>query len=103
MMFKVWYYKHFDYTKPVVQEWVPLFKIEAKSLDDVFMKMQGEIWSPMGEARALIRSLGLTHTSMSVGDFIEDEAGKFHRVMSCGFQQFDSLPVGEVISAKSFF
>lgn len=32
--------------------------------------MQGENWSPNGEARDLIRSLGLHHTSMSVGDVL---------------------------------
>ncbi|SHH52525.1 hypothetical protein [Ferrimonas marina] len=32
--------------------------------------MQGEMWSPQGEARELIRAKGLQHTSMSVGDII---------------------------------
>lgn len=47
-------------------------EVEADNLDQVFMKMQGEVWSPEGEARELILSLGLHHTSMSVGDVIED-------------------------------
>lgn len=34
--------------------------------------MQGENWSPNGEAKELIRPLGLKHTSMSVGDIISD-------------------------------
>lgn len=38
--------------------------------------MQGEIWSPNGEANELIRSKGLFHTSMSVGDCAVDETGK---------------------------
>jgi len=32
--------------------------------------MQGEVWSPLGEARQLITECGLKHTSMSVGDIM---------------------------------
>lgn len=32
--------------------------------------LQGDFWSPNGEANSLIRSLGLHHTSMSVGDVL---------------------------------
>jgi len=38
--------------------------------DDLFFRLQGENWSPEGEAKEWIRSLGLWHTSMSVGDLI---------------------------------
>lgn len=38
--------------------------------EKIFYKLQGEIWSPNGEARSLIKKLGLNHTSMSVGDII---------------------------------
>jgi len=41
---------------------------EAEDLEDLYRKMQGEYWSPWGEARDLIRTRGLSHTSMSVGD-----------------------------------
>lgn len=41
---------------------------EAENLEDLFVKMQGENWSPNGEARPLIEEKGLAHTSMSVGD-----------------------------------
>lgn len=44
--------------------------VNAKSLDDVYMMMQGEVWSPNGEKRNLIKSLGLNHTSLSVGDVV---------------------------------
>jgi|SRR6185369_1948691 len=47
---------------------VMLRDVEAKDFEDLFRKMQGEVWSPKGEARPLIRSKGLQHTSMSVGD-----------------------------------
>jgi hypothetical protein len=52
-----------------------LGEIEAASLDDAFWQMQGEIWSPHGEAREVIQFLGLGHTSMSVADVLEDEDG----------------------------
>jgi len=42
----------------------------AHAREDVFMMMQGEVWSPNGEARSLIQKLGLDHTSMSVGDVL---------------------------------
>ncbi len=44
----------------------------AKSLEEVFTQMQGERWSPNGEARDYIQSLDLDHTSMSTGDVILD-------------------------------
>jgi len=40
-------------------------------LEYLFLAMQGENWSPNGEASELIRSKDLTHTSMSVGDVVE--------------------------------
>ncbi len=46
--------------------------LEANDLDDVFMLMQGEAeWLAPAEMRERIQSLGLAHTSMSVGDVIE--------------------------------
>ena len=48
-----------------------LGSITAKELETVFDMMQGERWSPHGEARALIQSSGLRHTSMSIGDIIQ--------------------------------
>lgn len=44
--------------------------IRAECPEEVFYKMQGENWSPNGEARNFIRQNGLQHTSMSVGDII---------------------------------
>jgi len=40
------------------------------NLERVYNNMQGENWSPNGEARDLILFLGLSHTSMSIGDII---------------------------------
>lgn len=38
--------------------------------EDVFHAMQAENWSPNGEARKLIQSLDVGHTSMCGGDII---------------------------------
>ena len=65
----------------------------AQRIDDVeciFSFMQGETWSPNGEARNFIQALGLHHTSMSVGDIIEYE-NKFYMVDSFGFVNLGRL------------
>lgn len=70
------------------QDYVFLGNIAADSLDDVFVKMQGENWSPNGEATPLIAAFGLKHTSMSVGDVIHDsEADVFFEVLPVGFRK----------------
>jgi hypothetical protein len=46
--------------------------IEASSPEDVYFRMQGGSWNLSGEARELIASKGLRHTSMSVGDIVID-------------------------------
>jgi len=52
-----------------------IFLLEAKAdgLEALFAAMQGEKWSPNGEARPLIEMRGLEHTSMSVGDIAVDQ------------------------------
>lgn len=54
--------------------------------EDVFHAMQGGNWSPQGEAKSLIRSSGLSHTSMSVGDIIVYK-GKMFLVDNTGFKK----------------
>lgn len=56
-------------------------------LEEIFGKMQGEVWSPNGEARALIQEKSLQHTSMSVDDIIVDEAGRVYIVDAIGFRE----------------
>jgi hypothetical protein len=46
--------------------------VDATDLEDVFTQMQGENWSQLEDASELIRSKGLGHTSMSVGDVVGD-------------------------------
>jgi hypothetical protein len=54
--------------------------------EEAWEMMQGENWSPEGEARHLIQALGLQHTSMSVGDIIEKD-GAFWMVDGVGFKK----------------
>jgi len=59
----------------------------ATDLEDVFVQMQGEIWAdPSGSTSELVRSKGLGHTSMSVGDVIGDGT-RFWAVASEGFTE----------------
>lgn len=51
----------------------------------LFAIMQGENWSPEGEARDMIRALD-THTSMSVGDVVVQN-GIVYMVENSGFQE----------------
>ena len=72
------------------------------SKNDAFHTFQGEVWSPKGEARFLIQALGLSHTSMSVGDVLIDldtyEALYVDRV---GFQTL-YYSAGQVMSALQY-
>jgi len=43
---------------------------EKRTLEWIWAKMQGESWSPKGDARDFIRCKGASHTSMSMGDLI---------------------------------
>ena len=51
--------------------------IRERDLNSTYSMMQGEAWSPNGEARNLIGNLGLEHTSMSVGDVLEIDGDLF--------------------------
>jgi hypothetical protein len=93
--YKVWYAKEPTfrsrnlYWMDLAKTHTPLIEIEASDLENVYCRMQAENWSPNGESREMIKSLGLHHTSMSVGDVVEDlEDGAYHQVMSCGFERF---------------
>lgn len=56
------------------------------NLEDIFVMMQGDVWSPNGEARNLIRGRGLKHTSMMVGDIVKI-GSTLHMVDSSGFEK----------------
>lgn len=74
---------------------VRLCEVEADSLDDAWQQMQGENWSPNGNARPLLERLGLSHTSMSVGDAIRDEDGTYWECLDLGWR-----PVEDDTAAK---
>jgi hypothetical protein len=66
--------------------------VETSHLDNVYSLMQGEVWSPRGEARSLIESLELDHTSMSVGDVACDvEVDEYWQVDSIGWKQISKV------------
>ena len=63
-----------------------LGRISERNPDAVYRMMQGENWSPDGQARNLIRKRGLQHTSMSVGDVIQF-GSEFLLVDAAGFKK----------------
>jgi hypothetical protein len=64
---------------------IKLGEFAANDMEDLFIKLQGENWSPNGEARDFIRGKGLAHTSMSVGDVIVEPDGTYYSVGRFGF------------------
>jgi len=64
----------------------------TRGLEAVYTEMQGEVWSPNGEARELIQSKGLQHTSMSIGDVIVDDVGNAHVVSNVGYKGIGGVP-----------
>lgn len=73
--------------------------LDARGPNEVFSTMQGEIWSPNGEARLIIEAAGLQHTSMSVGDCVVERDGRWEAlyiVDRVGFKRLgDARPVGD--------
>ncbi|MGD1527046.1 hypothetical protein [Vibrio harveyi] len=61
-----------------------------KGPETMFSLMQGENWSPQGEARDFIQGKGLQHTSMSVGDIIK-AGGKHYFVDMVGFSCIEDV------------
>jgi hypothetical protein len=78
---KIWYATNPTFLpevyKPITETHTLLGEVDMTDLDEIFYKMQGEIWSPEGEARELIIRKGLNHTSMSVGDVVEMDGELF--------------------------
>lgn len=72
-----------------------LGSIRERDLESIFYFLQGEVWSPKGEAWSLIESLGLTHTSMSVGDIVEMD-GNLYFTDRFGFKK---LVNGEIVES----
>ena len=55
-------------------------------LESIWSKLQGEFWSPNGEAWRLIQSKGLKHTSMSMGDCFRFANDDVYIVAAAGFK-----------------
>jgi hypothetical protein len=93
MKYKIFYVKNPTFledpglvVEDLARTHVFLCEIEADSLEQAWWAMQGENWSPNGEARELIQARGLCHTSMSVGDVIQS-GGDFYEVSRTGFRK----------------
>ena len=58
-------------------------EIGAASISQAFRRMQGERWSPDGQARVLLKAQGVhpNHVSITTGDVIEAPDGKFYWVV----------------------
>ena len=63
-----------------------LGRIGEKNLKNIFKMMQGEFWSPNGEAKDVISRKGLHHTSMTTGDIVI-AGGKVYIVDRYGFKE----------------
>jgi hypothetical protein len=82
---EIWYMKPFWFRQGINGELPNPEKLEdthillgsvcERSPEYIWRMMQGEAWSPFGEAARLITSKGLGHTSMSVGDVIKTKSG----------------------------
>lgn len=46
--------------------------VKAHALDQVYIAMQHENWTPRGEAFNLVQRIGLDHVSMLEGDLVRD-------------------------------
>lgn len=84
MIYCVYYQRFFGLLKPAETRLKYLHfthrfvkQVESDLLDRVYGQMQGEVWSPHGEARSLIKSLHLSHTSLSVGDVVQETGGGY--------------------------
>ena len=96
---EIWYQKDYDpervnnicknpkrFKPDLKRDYILLGKIKSKNLDEIYWVMQGEVWSPEGQANNLIKKLGLSHTSMMVGDCIVMD-GKTYMVCDVGFAE----------------
>lgn len=91
---EVWFMKPDVFTRFIIGTEVPtikslkrthvlLGKVKETNPDKLYKALQGERWSPKGEASQLILSLNLRHTSMSVGDVLKI-GGKYYACAPSG-------------------
>lgn len=63
--------------------------IDATDLETIFVKMQGENWSPNGEARQWLQHVGLKHTSLSIGDVVRFANGETYVCAAVGWERIE--------------
>lgn len=71
-------------------------KIAETKPEKIFMMMQGDMWSPKGQGRNMIRASGTGHTSMSVGDIIKI-GNDYLMVDRFGFHKLGDQPQEESV------
>ncbi len=98
MMGASWLAKKGLMPKPenISDNYVLIGKIAETRPEKIFMMMQGEMWSPRGQARNMIRASGTGHTSMSVGDIVK-VGNKYMMVDRFGFQDISQEPQEESV------
>ena len=108
-MYKVYYQKTFtgrvesDFSYIPGQTHIFIRRVEAASREEVYRQMQGFVWSPNGEARPIIESVGVFHTSMSVGDVAVNRWGRAWVCANRGWQEvFPPTPAGRFWKAVSW-
>lgn len=95
--YQVWYKKdYFQDTQEALDDflncYVPVMRLWEEDLEDVYFTMQGENWSPNGEAREAIQELGLSHTSMSIGDVVQNlDDGDWSECIAFGFRDIKGM------------
>lgn len=82
------------------QTHVKIGTLRETNPDKVFGMMQGENWSPQGEARDLISKSNTGHTSMSVGDIMK-VGSTYLMVDRFGFHDISKQPTGESIGLST--
>lgn len=70
-----------------LDDYTQVAKVNCDNLEEVYFRMQGDVWSPRGEARPIIKELGLKHTSMSVGDLVKDSRNRYWIKNLSGYSQ----------------
>ena len=91
---QVWYAKSLGNTPRHIESLatthVHLLTIHQPSKERIYTAMQGEHWSPNGEARPHLQAAGLTHTSMSEGDILVLENGTAWVCAPFGWEELPS-------------
>jgi len=78
-----------------------LGSVVSTDLEELYAALQGDFWSPDCEAKELILSKGLGHTSMSTGDVIEKN-GRFFMVDTFGFIEVTDEGFKEITDDKLY-